>query len=141
MSQGWGSRRVRIGGALAVAVAIGVGAGILVAVSGKGPQRQLPSASAAHGLQGLVRWPAGRRPAPNFALRDQRDRLTSLVGQRGRVVVLAFLDSHCHAACPVEGRELAVAERAVPRAAPITLLVVSVEPWADTPKSATAAAR
>src|SRR5207248_9924180 len=75
------------------------------------------------------------------ALRDQHGRLVSLDGQRGHVVVLAFLDSHCHAACPIEGRELAVAERAVPRAVRLTLLVVSVDPWADTPASATAAAR
>jgi cytochrome oxidase Cu insertion factor (SCO1/SenC/PrrC family) len=59
------------------------------------------------------------------ALRDQR-----------RVVLLTFLDSRCRSSCPIEGRMLAsVAQLLPPRLRP-ELVVVSVDPWADSAASA-----
>jgi cytochrome oxidase Cu insertion factor (SCO1/SenC/PrrC family) len=51
-----------------------------------------------------------------------------------------FFDSHCNQECPLEGRELAAAERSLPAAQRPVLVVVSVNP-ADTPASAAKAAR
>ncbi|HEX7525396.1 MAG TPA: hypothetical protein VF327_03765, partial [Gaiellaceae bacterium] len=60
-------------------------------------------------LHGQATWAPGARPAPQFALRDQRGRVVSLSALRGRTVVLTFLDSLCRQACPVEGKLLAAA--------------------------------
>lgn len=43
--------------------------------------------------------PPGLR-APDFTLRDQNGRAVSLAGDRGHVVVLTFIHSLCHDACP-----------------------------------------
>jgi cytochrome oxidase Cu insertion factor (SCO1/SenC/PrrC family) len=40
-------------------------------------------------------------PAPNFVLRDQNGRLTSLAQFRGKVVVLTFIDPYCTQICPL----------------------------------------
>ncbi|HSB37593.1 MAG TPA: SCO family protein [Gaiellaceae bacterium] len=125
-------------GAAAIAAAIGVGAGVAIHLAARSSAaRAAPRLPA---LEGQAVWPAGRRPAPNFVLVDQRGRHVSLRSSRGRTVVLAFMDSLCHQVCPLEGRTLAQAMAAVPRAARPTLLVVSVDPWGDTPASARAAA-
>ena len=99
------------------------------------------SASRFPTLHGQAVWPAGRRAAPGFSLRDQHGRPISLRAQRGRTLVIAFMDSRCHQVCPVEGRALAHAIRGLPPSERPTLLVVSVDPWADTPESAAAAGR
>jgi hypothetical protein len=39
-----------------------------------------------------VSWPAGRRRAPVFRLRDQLGRPVSLAGLRGRPVIVTFID-------------------------------------------------
>jgi cytochrome oxidase Cu insertion factor (SCO1/SenC/PrrC family) len=90
-------------------------------------------------FRGQAIWPAGLRRAPNFALPDQAGRSTELSALRGRPVILAFFDSRCHEQCPLEGRALAAGLRGLPRADRPALLVVSVDPWGDTPGSARAA--
>jgi len=86
-------------------------------------------------LHGQATWGAGRRAAPAFALRDQRGRRVTLVSLRGRTIALTFLDSLCKQACPIEGRMLASAIGQVGGAARPQLLVVSVDPGGDTPRS------
>lgn len=81
-------------------------------------------------LHGQATWPAGRRRAPAFSLRDQEGRLVSLTALRGRPVVVAFMDPLCREECPIEGRGLALAERQVAPAQRPTLLIVSVNPLA-----------
>jgi protein SCO1/2 len=90
-------------------------------------------------LQGDAVWPPGRRPAPQFALRDQSNRLVSLSGQRGRAVLLTFMDSRCKFICTLQGPAIARVLRRVGARRPVTLLVVSVNPWEDTAASSTAA--
>jgi cytochrome oxidase Cu insertion factor (SCO1/SenC/PrrC family) len=132
----------------AAAVLIGVALGLLVRGSGR-PAGSAPTAAASlgagggggAGLRGEATWAAGARPAPAIVgLRDQTGRAFSLGALRGRPVALTFFDSHCHAACPLEGRALAAAETALPAAARPVLVVVSVNP-ADTPASSRHAAR
>jgi cytochrome oxidase Cu insertion factor (SCO1/SenC/PrrC family) len=120
---------------LAVAAASGVGIGAAVHLALGGGQ-----ASPARQLEGQATWPAGKVAAPNFALRDQNGRLVALRSMRGRTVLLAFMDSRCHQVCPLEGRVLAHALARLPREARPALLVVSVDPWADTRRSARTAA-
>jgi len=85
-------------------------------------------------LHGDAAWAPGSRRAPAFALRDQDGRMTSLADQRGRVVLLTFLDSRCDQDCPIEARQLAAVEHALGRVDGPVLLIVSVNP-ADRPDS------
>ena len=64
----------------------------------------------------------------------------SLAGQRGRVVLLAFMDSHCKLICKLEGPTIHSALKRVAPGTPVSLLVVSVNPWEDTAASSRAAA-
>jgi cytochrome oxidase Cu insertion factor (SCO1/SenC/PrrC family) len=118
---------------LALAAAVGVVAGVTIALA-------RPPGRASHrvsGLHGLVAWRPGQKRAPAFSLRDEAGRRLSLRSQRGRVVLLAFLDSRCRSACPVDGHQLGQVQRAL-RGRRFELLAVTVDPWADTPRSARA---
>lgn len=128
--------------ALLAAACVVVGAAGGLALHGPGARR----AGAPHvafppsgGLRGDAVWPAGRRPAPAFTLRDQSGRTVSLSDQRGRAVLLAFMDSHCKLVCTREGPSLSDVQRRV-GATRMTLLVVSVNPWEDTAASSIEAA-
>jgi protein SCO1 len=128
--------------ALLAAACVVVGAAGGLALRGQGAQRAgtLYSASLPSGaLRGDAVWPAGRRPAPPFTLHNQSGRTVSLSDQRGRAVLLAFMDSHCKLICTLEGPSLRDVQRRV-GAAHMTLLIVSVNPWEDTAASSTAAA-
>ncbi len=92
-------------------------------------------------LHGQATWPSGQRPAPAFALRDQKGRRVTLASLGGRTVALTFLDSLCKESCPIEGRMLASAIRQVGGAARPQLLVVSVDPAGDTPRTVARAVR
>jgi protein SCO1/2 len=116
----------------AVGVAVGVGIHLLGSED---------SSHRLSGLHGQATWPAGARPAPDFALSDQNGRRTSLASLRGRNVALAFLDSHCDRPCGREPRSLGTALRLLPRSARPAVVVVSVDPRGDTPRSAAVAAR
>jgi cytochrome oxidase Cu insertion factor (SCO1/SenC/PrrC family) len=87
-------------------------------------------------MHGEAAWAPGTRPAPAIdTLRDQTGHLFSLASLRGHTISLVFFDSHCHQECPLEGRELAAAERTLPAAERPVLVAVSVNP-ADTAASA-----
>jgi protein SCO1/2 len=92
------------------------------------------SSSSAGTMQGDITWPAGKRPAPDFTLRDQRGQRVSLSAFRGRPVIVTFLDSRCTSLCPVEGRFLADVDRMLPAAQRPVIVTVSVNPT-DTPDS------
>ena len=118
--------------AVAAAAVVGIGVGLLLHsmfVGGTAGAIPLPA------LHGQATWASGARPAPQFVLRDQRERVVSLNAMRGHTVVLTFLDSLCKQACPVEGRMLAAAIRQVPAAQRPILVIVSVDPAGDTPET------
>jgi cytochrome oxidase Cu insertion factor (SCO1/SenC/PrrC family) len=110
---------------------VGVGGGVAAAlVSGSNHTTSpLPS------LHGQVSWSQEERRAPAFALPDQNGRLVSLAAMRQRPVLLTFLDSQCHAQCPIEGRQLGALLRGLEPATRPTLLIVGVDPKGDTPTS------
>jgi protein SCO1 len=119
---------------LAAFLGVGLGVGLHRLTDGSRAQ-----ARPAIEIRGQAVWPEGRRPAPNFSLRDSVGSLFSLASLKGRPVVLTFMDSHCHQECPLEGRALAAAFRMVPRAERPVVVAVSVNPWQDTPASARSA--
>jgi protein SCO1/2 len=130
------SRRVAVG-ALALATLGGVALGIAAhRLTADGP----PAHPAAE-VRGQAVWPVGLRRAPGFSLPDQSGELFSLASLRGRPVILTFMDSQCHQQCPLEGHALAAALRTVPADERPVIVVVSVDPWADTRASAHRAMR
>ena len=127
---------IALGLCAAVVAGIGIGAGLHRL---RGDHGLLTAPKPATGLHGQATWAAGVRPAPAITtLRDQSGRTFSLGSLRGRTVTMAFFDSYCKQACPLEGRALAAAERSLPIAQRPVLVVVSVNPR-DTPASTRAA--
>jgi len=125
------SRRFAVG-AVTIAALTGVALGIGLHQAGSGSSGKGPDQR----LDGQAIWPAGLRRAPDFSLPDQSGGLFSLASTRGRSVVLMFMDSHCRQECPLEGRALSAALRQVPNGQLPLVVVVSVNPWEDTPASA-----
>ena len=71
---------------------------------------------------------------PNFALRDQNGQLVRLSAQRGKVVVLTFLYTHCPDLCPLTAMHVEAAlDRLGARRSGVSVLAVSVDPEGDTP--------
>jgi cytochrome oxidase Cu insertion factor (SCO1/SenC/PrrC family) len=120
-------------------VGLSVAAGLLLAVVGALTSVHFTGCNSAQAALAASRpdeiWAPGARPAPDFVLRDVGGRMVSLSQQRGRVLLLTFLDSACKLTCPVEGVELSQALRGFGRSSPLTLIVVSVQPGADTAAS------
>jgi len=95
--------------------------------------RQPGSTHLAMKLRGTVVWPPGTRPVLPFALRDQNGHLLTQRSIRNHVAVITFLDAHCTSACPVTGRELALAQHDLGGSrSPLLLVIIDVDPWKDT---------
>lgn len=86
-------------------------------------------------LHGTIVWPAGRMRAKPFSLRDESGKTITLASLRGRVLLVTFMYSRCKQACPIIGREVAIAQWALGPRSPLTVVVVSVAPGSDTPAS------
>lgn len=126
---------------LSTAALVGIGAGVGLHLLTAPRASTTDGATAPSGLSGEATWRAGTRPAPAVGtLRDQTGQRFALSSLRGHTVAMAFFDSHCTQACPLEGRALAAAEMSLPAAQRPVLVVVSVNPR-DTPASARRAAR
>jgi protein SCO1 len=124
---------------VAACAAVGVAAGLVLRPF---PHEATPATASVAGealpsdaFRADATWPAHTRPAPPFALHDQNGRLVSLAGQRGHKVLLAFMDSRCKLICTYEGPMIAKARRELAPHTALTVLVVSVNPWQDTPAS------
>ena len=87
------------------------------------------SALSASGFDGAA-LPARVR-AHEFALSDQSGQRVSLESYRGQVVILAFLYSTCGSTCTLIAQQIRGALDELPR--PVPVLLVSVDPHADTP--------
>lgn len=75
--------------------------------------------------------PAGGKLAPGFVLRDQLGRRTSLSQFRGKVVLLAFVDSHCTTICPLTTESMVDAVRLLgPAGSQVQLLGINANPLA-----------
>lgn len=96
-------------------------------------RRSPPSASSASIVTPpAFSWPAGRRPAANFTLRDQQGRPVSIAAYRGRPVIVTFVDPLCRNLCPLEAQVLNQALREMPAAQRPVIVAVSVDVYADT---------
>jgi cytochrome oxidase Cu insertion factor (SCO1/SenC/PrrC family) len=123
--------------AFTLAAAAGVAGGVTIALARSPARADRPPLEPRPQTSPQVAWRAGARRAPSFSLRDEAGRTLSLRSLRGRVVMLAFLDSRCRASCPVDGHQVGEIQLAL-RGTRFDLLVVTVDPWADTAASARA---
>ena len=71
--------------------------------------------------------------APAFTLVDQNGTTTSLSQLKGRVVALTFLDTQCTSLCKLQASLLGSVQADLGSSVPLTLVVISVHPEADTP--------
>lgn len=76
--------------------------------------------------------PRSAAPAPPLALTDQSGGRTRLEDYRGRWVMVTFAFGHCEDICPVIVQHARQA-RTDEGAADVPLLVVTLDPWRDTP--------
>lgn len=124
-----------------LAVLLGAGLGVAIHLISSGSASSAVVVGSRYGLDGEATWPTAAEPAPAInGLRDQNGRRFSLTSLHGHTVAIVFFDSHCHQECPLEGRDLASAERVLPAAERPELVAVSVNPL-DTPASARRAVR
>jgi cytochrome oxidase Cu insertion factor (SCO1/SenC/PrrC family) len=71
-------------------------------------------------------------PAPALELTDQTGSLVSLASFRGRPVIVAFAYAHCQTVCPLIVSDVLTARDRFERDPPAVLLV-TLDPWRDTP--------
>jgi protein SCO1/2 len=70
--------------------------------------------------------------APAVTLTDQNGRRVSFADFRGHPALITFAFGHCVTVCPTIVRDVAAARRGAHRA-DVRLVVVTVDPWRDTP--------
>ncbi len=130
-----GSRRPRVGWAVPAFM-------ILCGLAGGGSVlafKSLRERGVATGTQGgsvvtppPFRWPAGRRSAPAFVLRDQEGHPVSIAAYRGRPAIVTFIDPLCRNLCPLEAQALNDVVEHLPAARRPEILAVSVDVYANT---------
>jgi protein SCO1 len=75
-------------------------------------------------------------PLPGFTLHDQSGRAVSLSDERGKLVLLTFLYTHCKDVCPLTAQNLSGAVRLLgAKRNDVRVLAVSVDPSGDTPRA------
>jgi protein SCO1 len=80
------------------------------------------------------------RAAPALSLIDQNGRLFSIGEHRGRRLMLTFAYAHCETVCPLTVHDVLSARAKIESPAPI-VVVVTLDPWRDTPARLPAIAR
>jgi protein SCO1 len=123
-------RRLALPAALATLALVASGCG-----SGGTPTLQ-PKAAAASKSRFAGHALSGPGKAADFALQDQQGRLIRLSGQRGKLVLVTFLYTHCTDICPLIADHLNQALREMyHQRSSVRVLAVSVDPVGDTPSA------
>jgi cytochrome oxidase Cu insertion factor (SCO1/SenC/PrrC family) len=116
----------------AIGAVIGVALMVTVLVAARGERRPQASGPPPGPYRGSE--PPGQLRAAAFRLRSYRGGLVSLRAQRGKVVLLSFVDTKCTEKCPLVTSVMAQAYRLLPaqERRQVVPLLISVEPRADT---------
>ena len=116
-----------------VGLVIAVALVVAVLVAAPGGDRQPASGPPPGPYRGSE--PPGQLAASDFRLRSYRGRIVSLRAQRGKVVLLSFVDTKCTEKCPLVTSVIAQAYRLLrpDERRQVVPLLISVEPHADTP--------
>jgi protein SCO1/2 len=118
-----------------VLLALLAGIGAVLLTSGGSSKHGGAAFAGPHGpLEGPT-LPPGLRAA-NFSLLDQNGHRVTLARLRGHVVILTFMHSQCHGACPLMAEQIKGALNSLPKqGAGIPAIAISVDPAQDTPAS------
>jgi protein SCO1/2 len=111
------------------------GAIALIAVgSSASPKKQAASTQGSFAAAGLL---SPVTAAPPLALRDYLGRPVNIDSYKGKVVLVTFIYTHCPDVCPLITSNLRVAQNLMgPKtASKAQIIVVSVDPKGDTPKT------
>jgi len=74
------------------------------------------------------------RPAPPLGLVDQHGTVVTLAALRGRPLLVTFAYAHCETVCPLVVQNVARAQdRLAARGSRPQLIVITLDPWRDTP--------
>ena len=76
--------------------------------------------------------------APDFTLVDQEGAVVSLAQFKGKPVVLTFVFAHCQTMCPLLVQHI---KQAAPGTLPSEVLLITLDPWRDTPSGLPGIAR
>lgn len=134
------SAELRAGLALAMARATGqlaLGAGLALVVAGMGAAAVRVRGANAEPFAAGVLDAAGQLTrtsdvAPAVSLTDQFGQQVSLEAFRGRPVIVTFAFAHCTTVCPLIVADVLAARRRM-EGPPPPVLVVTLDPWRDTP--------
>ena len=126
--------RGRAGRLVAAALALAV------ALEGAWVLRKVEAARAANGWARAIHddsalpadYPRQMAGAPDFSLVDQHGDTLSLGRLRGRPVLLTFVFAHCQTLCPLIVETL---KRASEDSGPTSVMLVTLDPWRDTPST------
>ncbi len=108
--------------ALCLVGGIAAGVGVSLALRPHAPAQTQPLTPAGP----VIGADLARQYAAPFTLTDQNGVPISLTAQKGKLVLLAFMDPLCVQLCPILGRQIASVEAQLPRGIDPELLVVSV---------------
>lgn len=75
------------------------------------------------------------KPTPSFSLVNQRGERVSPEKYRGKPVFISFFFAHCKTVCPVIVRSLQNAKDSLKGSPDVPVLLVTLDPWRDTPRS------
>ena len=121
LARTWTGRAALVGSVLLV------GAGVLLAMG----RVARASASPERGAAGPVNFVGS--PAPVLALIDQHGVTLDLAQFHGRPVIVTFAYGHCETVCPLLVHDAVRAQATLADVRPV-LLVVTLDPWRDTPE-------
>jgi protein SCO1 len=79
--------------------------------------------------------------APALSLVDQSGREVTLESYRGRPVLVGFAFAHCTTVCPLIVSDMLAAQRSVEGTDTPAVLIVTLDPWRDTPSRLPSMAR
>lgn len=125
-----GGRALLAAGTLFIFTGIGA-VGVRVAAASAWIAPGLPQVTAARLVDRRARLDM---PSPPLELVDQRGDLVSIDRFRGRNVLLTFAFGHCETVCPTVVRDVREAKRRLAvEGIESVMLVVTLDPWRDTP--------
>ena len=128
------SGRILIGGLAAITLAGAASVGERVAVAARGA---IPADATSEPLPDT--YPRTAETAPPLHLIDQTGAAFELASLRGRPVILTFAYGHCATVCPMLVGSIRKARAdypsQVPGSSPPPVVVVTLDPWRDTPRS------
>lgn len=78
-------------------------------------------------------YPRTRKPAHDFLLIDQSGQSFRLADYRNETILLTFAFAHCESVCPVLVRQVLETGSAFKQG--VRVVVLTLDPWRDTPKS------